>query len=84
MEQNIKTVFVIGIIVFVIFSLFLRYKTLPDPAPAKSIGYKETPAEKAYIGQRLGYYGHYADGVIVLKESKREWEFYRNGKYCRL
>jgi hypothetical protein len=58
MEQNIKTAFVVGILILVIFSLFLTYASLSDPSPIKSIKYQETPPEDAH--------SLYADGVIVL------------------
>jgi hypothetical protein len=58
MEEDLKTVFVIGIIVFIIYSLFLTYASLPDRVAIKSIDCQERPDEETH--------SLYADGVIVL------------------
>jgi hypothetical protein len=84
-ESNIKTAFVIGLLVFVILSLILTYKAVPDRAPVKPVEYRETPEQRAWIEKRMRYHGLMGH-FTVCRESARGWEFYRDadGKWCKL
>ena len=54
----------------------------PDPVQQARAVVEETPEERAYVEKRIQYHG--LNGIIVLRESDRGWEFERQGQWCRL
>jgi hypothetical protein len=83
MTGHVRTAVVVGLLVFVIYLAFLTY-TPTDPAP-RLPEYRETPEERAMVEKRMRYHG--LDGhFVVMRESPRGWEFYRerDGQWCKL
>ena len=78
--EHVWTALVIGSLVFVIFLAFIPY-TPDEPAPSP-VEYRETQAERARIEKRIRYHG--LNGIVVLRESDRGWEFYRDNQWCKL
>jgi len=86
--EHVWTALVIGSLVFVISLAFITY-TPDEPAPPTA-PYHESPAEKARIEKRMAYHGLIYHGkpagIIVMRDSDRGWEFYRDrdGQWCKL
>ena len=75
---------IIGI-AFLILAVFIwvRWCTTDIfPLQAKRPEYIETPQQRKLIERRIAYHG--LNGVVVLRESNRGWEFSRDGQWCKL
>lgn len=51
-------------------------------APAGVNEYRESVENRQDIESRIAYHG--LDGVVMLRESPRGWEFSRDGQWCKL
>jgi hypothetical protein len=71
------------LILATMFGLLTYWVTMQLAAPIipRKV-YTETPAERARIEKRIAYHG--LNGVVVLRESPRGWEFQRSGRWCKL
>jgi len=76
--RNEVCVMILFILITVLTSIWMMWMiVVPKP-----IEYKESPQERKRIETRIAYHG--LSGVVVLRESKRGWEFKRDGQWCKL
>lgn len=74
-------IFLIGCLLFCVL-FWMGVFDVVDTVVHKQPRQVESPEERARIEKRMKYHG--LNGVVVLRESARGWEFERDGEWCKL
>lgn len=70
------------IVLVVLIGLLTWWVSNQLAAPAMQNEYREATQERARITKKMKYHG--LNGVVMLRESPRGWEFERDGQWCKL
>lgn len=81
MTSNLRTAFIVGLLILVIFLWILWCTAGPE---AETAEYIETPQQREQIEKRMRYHGLGMNGVEVMRECGESWCFYRQGQWVRL